>query len=190
QASDRLRACRVGERRQLVQVPFLDPGPDTYQDGALMRDGSPRGRDRRLDNPVGGAQRGCGSRVRHQLIDDPASRSSSLRPILSSVASLRSPITRPQGIAYSPAGNDLGRVPGTTIAPAGTRPRCSTGSDPRGSITGVFPASTTPAPRTAPRPMWTPSTTMQREPMKASSSITTGTAWSGSRMPPIPTPPD
>src|SRR5439155_5819057 len=190
QAPDRLRACRVGEGRQLVEVPFVDPGSAPDEDGALVGDRTPRRRDRRLEHPVGRSHRRCGSCVRHQLIDDPASRSRSLRRILSSVASLRSPITRPHGIAYSPAGNERGRVPGTTIAPSGTRARCSTGSGPRGSITGVLPVSTTPAPRTAPRPTCTPSTTMHREPMKASSSITTGTAWSGSRIPPIPTPPD
>src|SRR4029077_18163905 len=156
-------------------------------DGALVRDGPPRRGDRRLEDPVGGTRRR--SRVRHQLIDDPAARSRSLRRILSSVAWLRSPITRPQGNPYSPPGKDRGRVPGTTIAPSGTRPRCSFGSAPRGSIAGVLPVSTTPAPRTAPRPTCTPSTTMHREPMKAPSLITTGAACSGSRTPPTPPPP-
>jgi hypothetical protein len=63
------------------------------------------------------------------------------------------------------------------------------GSGPRTSITRVFAVSTTPAPSTARAPTWTPSTTTQREPMNAPSSITTGAACTGSRTPPMPTPP-
>src|SRR3954470_24554906 len=75
------------------------------------------------------------------------------------------------------------------MAPGGTLPRCSTGSAPRGSITGVLAVSTTPAPSTARAPTRTPSTTTHRDPMNAPSSITTGAAWTGSRPPPTSTPP-
>ena len=47
-----------------------------------------------------------------------------------------------------------------------------------------------PAPSLAPGRTLAPSTTMLREPMNASSSITTGTALGGSSTPPMPTPPD
>ena len=47
-----------------------------------------------------------------------------------------------------------------------------------------------PAPSTAPRPTRAPSTTIERLPMKASSSMTTGTALGGSSTPPMPTPPE
>src|SRR5690606_36127924 len=53
----------------------------------------------------------------------------------------------------------------------------------------VLEVSTTLAPSTASRPIRTPSTTMQRDPMKALSSIMTGAACTGSSTPPIPTPP-
>src|SRR4051812_27966168 len=56
-------------------------------------------------------------------------------------------------------------------------------------ITGVLAVSTTPAPSTARAPTRTPSTTTHRDPMNAPSSITTGAAWTGSRTPPLPTPP-
>ena len=39
-------------------------------------------------------------------------------------------------------------------------------------------------------PIRAPSVTMQRLPMKASSSTTTGTAFGGSSTPPMPTPPE
>ena len=42
----------------------------------------------------------------------------------------------------------------------------------------------------APRRTRAPSTTIEREPMNASSSMTTGTAFAGSSTPPMPTPPD
>ena len=50
--------------------------------------------------------------------------------------------------------------------------------------------STAPAPSTVPRPTLAPSATMQRLPIRQSSSTITGSAWGGSRTPPIPTPPD
>src|SRR4051794_12202842 len=76
-----------------------------------------------------------------------------------------------------------------TMARGGTSPRSSTGFLARTSMIGVEAVSTTLAPRTASRPTRTPSTTMQREPTKAPSSMITGLAWSGSGTPPGPAPP-
>ena len=53
----------------------------------------------------------------------------------------------------------------------------------------VDPVSTTFAPSTASLPTCTPSTTIQRDPMKPPSSIMTGAACTGSSTPPMPTPP-
>src|SRR4029450_1866602 len=53
----------------------------------------------------------------------------------------------------------------------------------------VEPVSTTLAPRTASSSTRTPSTTTQREPMKAPSSITTDIAPRGSSTPPLAPPP-
>ena len=89
-----------------------------------------------------------------------------------------------------PAGNSRAREPGITTARGGTEPRCSTGSGPVTSITGVFAVRTTPAPSTASLPTRTPSTTTHRDPMKAPSSTITGSAWTGSSTPPNPTPPE
>ena len=57
-------------------------------------------------------------------------------------------------------------------------------------MTGMAGLRMVPAPRTAPRPTRAPSVTMQRLPIMASSSTITGTAFGGSRTPPMPTPPD
>jgi len=54
---------------------------------------------------------------------------------------------------------------------------------------GTEAVITTPAPRIACSPTMQPSVTMQREPTKAPSSTMTGRALTGSRTPPIPTPP-
>ena len=48
------------------------------------------------------------------------SRRTSLRLVLRSVFSLRHPTTRAQATSHVPAGNSLGRVPGTTTARGGT----------------------------------------------------------------------
>jgi hypothetical protein len=48
------------------------------------------------------------------------SRRTSLRLVLRSVFSLRQPTTRAQATSYVPAGNSLGRVPGTTTDRGGT----------------------------------------------------------------------
>ena len=107
-----------------------------------------------------------------------------------SVEGFRRPINSAQGTGKVPAGNFLGRVPGTTTLRGGTTPLWTTSVSPVTSMIGVEPVRTTPAPRTACSPTRTPSTTMQREPMKAPSSMMTGAACSGSRTPPMPTPPD
>ena len=57
-------------------------------------------------------------------------------------------------------------------------------------MTGTDDVSTSPGPILAPRRTRAPSTIMQRDPMKQSSSMTTGAACGGSSTPPIPTPPD
>ena len=48
----------------------------------------------------------------------------------------------------------------------------------------------TPIETTAPSSTITPSTTSERAPMKQSSSMMVGLAWSGSSTPPMPTPPE
>ena len=48
------------------------------------------------------------------------SRRTSLRLVLRSVCALRQPTTSAQATSYVPAGNSLGRVPGTTTARGGT----------------------------------------------------------------------
>ena len=53
----------------------------------------------------------------------------------------------------------------------------------------VEAVSTTLAPSTASLPTRTPSTKIQRDPMKAPSSTITGAACKGSNTPPTPTPP-
>ena len=64
-------------------------------------------------------------------------------------------------------------------------PLYSLGSEPLTSITLVDFVRTTLAPKTAAFPTCTPSTTMHLDPIKASSSIITGAACTGSRTPPI-----
>src|SRR5579871_1936892 len=54
---------------------------------------------------------------------------------------------------------------------------------------GTDAVSVTFGARTASRPMRTPSTMMERDPMNAPSSTTTGVAPGGSSTPPMPTPP-
>ena len=58
------------------------------------------------------------------------------------------------------------------------------------SMTGTVPVRMQPAPSTLLRPTRAPSATMQRLPMKQSSSTMTGAACGGSSTPPMPTPPD
>jgi hypothetical protein len=57
-------------------------------------------------------------------------------------------------------------------------------------MTGIDLDRITPAPTTAPGPTRAPSMIIDRLPINAPSSITTGTAFGGSSTPPIPTPPD
>src|SRR5206468_10009885 len=71
----------------------------------------------------------------------------------------------------------------------GTNPRCSTGSSPVTSMIGTEAVSATFGASTAPSPTITPSVRMQREPTNAPSSTITGRAPTGSRTPPMPTPP-
>ena len=94
-----------------------------------------------------------------------------------------------QGTWKVPAGKGLGPGAGMTTERAGTRPRSTTGCGPVTSTIGVDAVRTTFAPRTASLSTRTPSTTMQREPIKAPSSMITGLAWGGSSTPPMPTPP-
>ena len=80
-------------------------------------------------------------------------------------------------------------MPLTQTDQAGAWPRGSS-SPVSASITWVLAVKMVPAPSIAPSPTRAPSTTMLREPMKASSPTTTGTAFGGSSTPPMPTPPD
>ena len=80
-------------------------------------------------------------------------------------------------------------LPGMTTDLAGTLPLSMRVSDPLTSRIGEDPVKVTPAPRTTPCSRCTPSTTIQREPTKQSSSTMTGLACTGSNTPPIPTPP-
>ena len=89
-----------------------------------------------------------------------------------------------------PLGNSFGLVPGITTEFSSTTPLTSTGSLSVTSIIGVEAVRVTLAPITAPFFILTPSTIIDREPMKAQSSITTGIAPAGSKTPPIPTPPE
>src|SRR5262245_58573783 len=95
-----------------------------------------------------------------------------------------------QGTWNVPAGHDFGHVPGITTECRGTRPLLTTGEDPVTSTIEVDAVSTVFAPSTAPSSTITPSTTIEREPRNAWSSITTGCACGGSSTPPMPTPPD
>src|SRR5579862_5166425 len=94
------------------------------------------------------------------------------------------------GTPKVPAENSLGIVPGMTTERAGTRPLDICACDPRTSTIDVLAVSTTPAPNTASRSTRTPSTTIEREPTNAPSSMMTGAACGGSSTPPIPTPPE
>ena len=89
-----------------------------------------------------------------------------------------------------PLGKFLGLVPGITTEFSGTSPLISKGLSLVTSIIGVEAVIVTFAPRTAPFLILTPSTIIDREPIKAPSSITTGIAPGGSKTPPIPTPPE
>ena len=64
--------------------------------------------------PLAAMRRAC----RQEPISN--SRRTSLRLVLRSVFSLRHPTTSAQATSYVPAGNSLGRVPGTTTARGGT----------------------------------------------------------------------
>lgn len=103
---------------------------------------------------------------------------------------LRLPMIKAQGTPKVPAGKSFIWVPGITTEFAGTRPFNSTGDGPVTSMIFVLAVMVTPAPRTAPSSIKAPSTTMQRLPMKTLSSMMTGLAWTGSKTPPMPTPPD
>src|SRR5687767_712471 len=107
------------------------------------------------------------------------SLNASFNDVFVSVLSLRLPMINAQGTWYSPALNFLVYDPGITTDLSGTYPLCSTGSFPVVSIIFVDIVSTTFAPSTASFPTLTPSTTIQREPMKAPSSIITGAACTG-----------
>ena len=100
------------------------------------------------------------------------------------------PITNAQGVLNIPLGNSFGLVPGITTEFSSTIPFTSTGSFPVTSIIGVEEVSVTFAPITAPFFILTPYTIIDREPINAPSSTTTGIAPAGSRTPPIPTPPE
>src|ERR1044072_1240200 len=76
-----------------------------------------------------------------------------------------------------------------TTLPGGTTPFDSTGFAPVTSTSVVLAVRTTPAPSTAPAQIRTPSTTIAREPMNASSSTITGAACGGPRTTAVPTPP-
>src|SRR6202043_1460902 len=97
--------------------------------------------------------------------------------------------TSMQGMPKSPPGKLRVRVPPTQTDHAGASPRASS-SPVSTSITRVLLGRIGPEPSLAPRRTLAPSTTMLRDPMNASSSITTGTAFGGSSTPPMPTPPD
>ena len=117
------------------------------------------------------------------------SRSASFNEVFLSVDAFRCPIINAQGMPKLPAGNVLLVVPGITTDFGGIYPLYSLGWSPLTSIIFVLPVMVTLAPITASSPTWTPSTKMARDPINAWSSTTTGCAWSGSRTPPIPTPP-
>src|SRR4026209_582516 len=85
------------------------------------------------------------------------SRRTSLSEVLRSVDALREPTMSAHGKSYVPAGYAFGRVPGSTTARGGTYPRCSTGSEPVTSITGIEAERTTFGATTAPSPTRTPS---------------------------------
>ena len=89
----------------------------------------------------------------------------------------------------SPPGYSRRRLARMATHQGGTTPRLIS-SPVSASMTGMEGSRKLPAPRTEPRPTWRPPVTMQRLPMKASSSTTTGTALGGSSTPPIPTPPE
>ena len=72
--------------------------------------------------------------------------------------------------------NSFGIVPGITTDLSGTSPLYSMGLSPVTSMILVDIVRTTLAPRTASLPILTPSTTIQRDPIKQSSSMMTGAA--------------
>src|SRR5215472_10871146 len=80
------------------------------------------------------------------------------------------------------------RVPPTQTDQAGASPLGSS-APVCTSMTWVVLVRIVPAPSTAPVRTLAPSTIMERDPTKASSSMTTGTAFGGSSTPPTPTPP-
>ena len=79
-----------------------------------------------LDTLLTGLQLALGTfwvaALRQRSPEEPISNSrrTSLRLVLRSVFSLRHPTTRAQATSHVPAGNSLGRVPGTTTARGGT----------------------------------------------------------------------
>ena len=86
------------------------------------------------------------------------------------------PIINAQGTSYSPAGKSFFVVPGMTTDLEGTIPLCSIGFLPLTSMIFVDDVITTLAPSTASFYILTPSTMIDLEPIKASSSIITGEA--------------
>ncbi len=80
-------------------------------------------------------------------------------------------------------------LPGITTEFSGTNPLYSIGSGLLTSIILVLFVITVFAPSTAPFDTITHSTIIHLEPIKQSSSIITGLAPTGSKTPPIPTPP-
>src|SRR5690606_24231343 len=104
------------------------------------------------------------------------SRKASFNEVFLSVLSLRLPMISAQPTAYSPAGNFLVYEPGITTDRSGTYPLYSTGDGPVTSMIFELAVSTTFAPKTASLPTRTPSTTIQRDPIKALSSMITGAA--------------
>ena len=69
---------------------------------------------------VGFGLAGARAASRERQVPISNSRRTSLRLVLRSVFSLRQPTTSAQATSYVPAGNSLGRVPGTTTARGGT----------------------------------------------------------------------
>ena len=97
--------------------------------------------------------------------------------------------TSTHGMPNVPPGKVRGRVPPTHTDQGGASPRGSS-APVSTSMTCVVGPRMVPGPSTAPVRTRAPSTTMAREPIIASSSTTTGTAFGGSSTPPIPAPPD
>src|SRR5581483_8700752 len=174
------------EPRQAPQPLLHRPGQRRFVEAHRGHGDERRGQAEK----VGGRGGHDGRRRIRRHVARPWSRRIELRASLSCCSpSSRIRSTRTQLRPNSPPGNDFILVAGTATARSGTTPRDSS-SPVALSMTGVEAVRTTPAPSFAPRHTRAPSTTIEREPMKASSSITTGAAWGGSSTPPTPTPPE